>query len=305
MKTFLSSIMIILFAVSFFYACEDDSSTNPWIETACDDGIDNDNDGYIDCDDQDCFEAFACNPTEICDDGIDNDNDGYIDCKDADCDLECEVREICNDEIDNDNDGYIDCDDQDCTGHEYCTAQSEICNDNIDNDNDGDIDCDDPDCADFCEPVTEHCGDGKDNDGDGRTDCDDPDCAQDTVYCGAGMEWDCIDGVDNDEDGLTDCDDPDCYHIGYCPCNPVTDTGCPVQNQHCYARENDPPTCRVELGTFETGTACNDISDCVPGNVCLSHNSDEPWCIKLCDFPIGECPEGTFCNPWADFGICI
>ena len=48
----------------------------------CDDGIDNDGDGYIDCDDFDCP---PCDGGEVCDDGIDNDGDGYIDCDDFDC----------------------------------------------------------------------------------------------------------------------------------------------------------------------------------------------------------------------------
>ncbi|MBU1222086.1 hypothetical protein KKF34_13770 [Myxococcota bacterium] len=306
MKTVLSYIMIIMFSLTFFPSCDDDTSTNPWIETACDDGIDNDNDGFIDCNDQDCFETQACNPVEICNDGIDNDNDGFTDCKDADCDNECDDREICNDETDNDNDGYIDCDDQDCLGHEHCEKPAEICDDGIDNDDDGYTDCEDTDCADDCGPVLEHCGDGIDNDGDGFIDCADPDCAQDTQYCGAGMEWDCTDGLDNDGDGLTDCEDTDCYYLGYCPCDPIADSGCPMENQHCYARENDPPVCIAELGTLETNSRCTDVSDCVPGNICMALNSDEPSCIKLCDFPFGECPESTMCQPASDsWDLCL
>jgi hypothetical protein len=58
---------------------------------------------------------------EICDDGIDNDNDGFIDCDDIDCDSDtgC-VVEICNDGIDNDSDGFIDCDDIDCVLFSGC-----------------------------------------------------------------------------------------------------------------------------------------------------------------------------------------
>lgn len=57
----------------------------------CDDGIDNDNDGLVDCDDNDC--ADTCQPPtdpEICDDGIDNDGDGKTDCDDrGDCNRFC------------------------------------------------------------------------------------------------------------------------------------------------------------------------------------------------------------------------
>jgi len=51
----------------------------------CDDGIDNDLDGLIDCADPDCTGVGLCGP-EICDDGFDNDGDGLVDCLDiADC----------------------------------------------------------------------------------------------------------------------------------------------------------------------------------------------------------------------------
>ena len=50
----------------------------------CSNGIDDDGDGYIDCNDFDCDGDPAC-PFEICDDGIDNDGDSYIDCDDFGC----------------------------------------------------------------------------------------------------------------------------------------------------------------------------------------------------------------------------
>ncbi len=54
-------------------------------ETICDDGIDNDGDGDIDCDDRDCRRDPACSEEGNCTDGIDNDGDGDIDCDDRDC----------------------------------------------------------------------------------------------------------------------------------------------------------------------------------------------------------------------------
>jgi len=61
-------------------------------ELNCSDGIDDDCDGYIDCDDVDCDGNPACDdpcvPTgpEVCTGGIDEDCDGDIDCDDyADC----------------------------------------------------------------------------------------------------------------------------------------------------------------------------------------------------------------------------
>jgi hypothetical protein len=77
----------------------------------CNNSIDDDKDGNVDCEDSDC--NCPENPIEEnCSDGIDNDGDGLIDCKDK-LDCNCE-KEICNNEIDDDNDGKIDCADLDC-----------------------------------------------------------------------------------------------------------------------------------------------------------------------------------------------
>ena len=87
----------------------------------CDDGIDNDGDGYVDCDDYNCDGTIgnadpACSGgttggggSEECSNCIDDDGDGYIDCNDFDCDGDpaCPF-EICDDGIDNDGDSYID-----------------------------------------------------------------------------------------------------------------------------------------------------------------------------------------------------
>jgi len=58
----------------------------------------------------------ACPQSEICGNGIDDDGDGAIDCEDnaCDCNILCITAEICDDEIDNDCDGLIDGFDGDC-----------------------------------------------------------------------------------------------------------------------------------------------------------------------------------------------
>ena len=146
----------------------------------CDDGIDNDGDSYIDCDDYNCNGTIgdidpACDgatdggttgggsSTEICDDGIDNDGDSYIDCDDYNCngtigdiDPACDgaadggttgggSSEDCTNGIDDDGDGFIDCNDFDCGVDDGCDG--EICDDGIDNDGDSYIDCNDFDCG--------------------------------------------------------------------------------------------------------------------------------------------------------------
>ena len=72
----------------------------------CANGIDDDGDGLIDCDDPDC--------------GIDNDGDGHFappcgnDCNDANPNINPGKPEVCGDGLDNDCDGLIDCADPDC-----------------------------------------------------------------------------------------------------------------------------------------------------------------------------------------------
>ena len=54
-------------------------------EQVCNDAVDNDDDGAIDCDDSDCAPLELCLATDACDDGVDNDSDTFIDCDDPDC----------------------------------------------------------------------------------------------------------------------------------------------------------------------------------------------------------------------------
>jgi hypothetical protein len=58
------------------------------VPEVCNDGVDNDCDGLIDCADSDCSANPACAPIcmpEVCNDGLDNDCDGFVDCADSDC----------------------------------------------------------------------------------------------------------------------------------------------------------------------------------------------------------------------------
>jgi FtsP/CotA-like multicopper oxidase with cupredoxin domain len=65
------------------------------------------------------------NPETSCDDGKDNDCDGLIDGDDDDCPVACQISEdpeiSCTDGRDNDCDGLIDGDDPDCAGPAVCS----------------------------------------------------------------------------------------------------------------------------------------------------------------------------------------
>ncbi|MGM0558753.1 MAG: hypothetical protein ACQEVA_20370, partial [Myxococcota bacterium] len=75
-------------------------------ESDCTDGIDNDQNGYTDCDDSSCDTDPACSGgSEICDNGTDDDGDGFVDCDDFDCDDDpacASSGEICDNGTDDD-----------------------------------------------------------------------------------------------------------------------------------------------------------------------------------------------------------
>jgi len=109
-------------------------STDP-LEPLKDDLLDKDvlNDDILP--DKDLLNPADNETPEICDDNIDNDNDGDVDCNDSDCDTQAscddeenttpeETQEICTNGIDDDGDGYIDCIDWDCNDDAFCTDDS-------------------------------------------------------------------------------------------------------------------------------------------------------------------------------------
>jgi len=94
----------------------------------CTDGVDNNADGLIDCDDPICTDTryghYSC--MEDCLAPGDEDEDGYADCDDPDCSegeyhyYYCPVPEVCSGNLDEDGDGYWDCDDSDCADDPAC-----------------------------------------------------------------------------------------------------------------------------------------------------------------------------------------
>jgi hypothetical protein len=132
----------------------------PVVGAPCEDGVDNDGDGYVDfpgdagCDGpSDWSEGLA---VLECEDGVDNDGDGAIDLDDFGCQGQGDFSErtapdgiACDDGIDNDGDGSIDYPGDAGCGSPVQTEENPGCNDGIDNDGDGLIDFDGGDSLDL------------------------------------------------------------------------------------------------------------------------------------------------------------
>lgn len=106
----------------------------------CDDLLDNDGNGLLDCADPTCANTLEC--PEICDNGMDDDGDMLVDCADMFCDgMMCNmtgsmcvagactcpggnVEMACAGGVDDDCDGMIDCADMDCAAAPACLTSS-------------------------------------------------------------------------------------------------------------------------------------------------------------------------------------
>jgi len=87
MKFFSKFFIFLLFTCATIFSCSDD----PIIEIEiCNNNIDDDGDGLVDCDDPDCQGDPDCVviATEICNNNIDDDGDGLVDCDDPNCQFE-------------------------------------------------------------------------------------------------------------------------------------------------------------------------------------------------------------------------
>ncbi len=201
--------------------CEQPSPVKP----NCSDGLDDDGDGLIDCEDPDCQSSWWCTVVDdietACDDGEDNDSDGVADCADADCGFLDSCREnSCSDGLDNDNDGSIDCVDIDCL-----VGQVEVCGEVSCTDDllthvqplpmpNFDVDCEDPSC--FANPEYEEACLEE------RVEIDFADRCHLTVVMDPETGWlDEEDGLDIDSTAgldaeLEGCADPDCSSFYLC-----------------------------------------------------------------------------------------
>ena len=188
------------------------------------------------------------NTIMACSDGIDNDGNGLVDCEDPGCQTKrldgtlgpaetvCATEEnniyTCSDGKDNNGNGFIDCEDNSCKNTAVCcVAQGK----------EGDCSAEDKTSQECIEEALASCSDGIDNDCNGHKDCDDYACKKNSPvaavidYCKKikcpgtiSKEGDCsaedktsqecikealescADGKDNDCNDYTDCGDFNC-----------------------------------------------------------------------------------------------
>ncbi len=241
-------------------ACDASSGDCEFGPIACRNHRDDDGDHIRDCDEPSCATDVHCIPEADCDDGLDDDLDGPVDCADRDCDgvAGCTWghEADCGDGFDNDSDGLIDCLDPECSQRDVCLTESD-CDNGRDEDNDGLFDCADPECATdpWCVPETS-CNNGVDDDGDGLIDCAEHGC-DGLDGCTHAGEAACDDGLDNDGDGAPDCADIECASATVCAI-----ATCPIgSSKRLYA------SAEVPLPIPDPGTATSTISVPIAGLV--------------------------------------
>ncbi len=295
-------------------------------ESICNDDIDNDGDGLVDCNDDDCCTDNANCPAYTTNEGannrlcclntIDDDSDGDTDGADS----QCTTPETCDNLIDDDGDGLIDCNDDDCCSDAACPqyaadegANNRLCCLNtIDDDSDGDTDGADSQCT-----APEICNNLVDDDGDGLVDCNDDDCCSDAAcpqYAadeGANNRLCCLNTFDDDSDGDTDGADSQCTTPENCG-NLIDDDGdglvdcndpdCCTDNANCpiYTTNEGANNRLCCLNTFDDdsdGDTDGADSQCTTPETCDNTIDDDGDGLVDCDDP--DCCGNLACPQYA------
>jgi hypothetical protein len=238
----------------------------------CLDSQDNDQDGYVDCDDPDCDGDAAC----VAGPGIAGAAcASHTDCASSDGDPHC---------LPSTNVAYP---------GGYCT---EFCQQ-------GDAGCTgDALCMPF--GLSKHgvCLDGCATNADCRAGYQCVDSGQGTSVCFHATDSDCTNQQDDDYDGLTDCQEPECQDTAYCAPGPApVGSECSAASD-CQANMNDP-YCMTALSGWPNGYCsefCDlDANDCGPDAACTDAFGPGPAvagrCLRTCDSP-QDCRPGYTCE---------
>ena len=218
----------------------------------CDDGVDNDGDGLVDSDDDDCWVCGDgdLDPGEECDDGNNVDGDGcdsvcLDECDDTDADGVCDDVDNCvdvanTDQADADADGVGDaCDNCPATGNPDqadgdADGLGDVCDNCVVDANPDQADADADGAGDVCDSCPAVAGDQTDTDSDGLGDiCDN--CAGVANADQANTDGDELGDVcdecpfdpSNDADG-----DGVCGDVDYCPSTAESDLAAGVPSKY-------------------------------------------------------------------------
>ena len=249
----------------------------------------------------------AENTIHLCSDGLDNDGDTLVDCEDDECRAsscsEADRLPIKKDFSGKKISGGIDacqkCSDRLCVnpdGEQFLPGDT-VCPWYREYNSDGSVIVgDDGKTWKLAETTNYTCSDGSDNDDDGYADCRDRSCTAITACCIKSMsdeneEAACHDGLDNDCDGYTDCSDRSC--LAFC-CTALISTDeakglCNPASTEYYDAEKCESMCSDGVDSdCNSYIDCND-NNCKSSQYCMSKSSEA-------NQPVPEDDEDTCSN---------
>lgn len=315
-------------------------SFGPGNTEICDNDIDDDGDGDVDCLDLSCLDDAACSDSEVnCTDNADDDDDDLVDCADptvcgslficepgdrpagspctlpSDCEAPGGIPACLTEAVAAGGYCSSQCEDSDdCSAGAECIGADDgpgLCLAGCD----GLYDCRPGQlCLSFlaevpiCYPLEQElCGNGFDDNGNDLIDCDDPLCV-DALGC-TEPETNCTDGVDNDSDAFVDCADiSECGGVSE-DCEPgdgAAGEACEA-NTDCNANAGDP-FCRTADSGFPDGYCaewCDPAAqDCGAGATCVQLTELNGVCYATCDDE-SDCRDGYVCESEEDGGPTV
>jgi len=249
-------------------------------EAFCDNMMDDDADGYLDCDDSDCQPMASCVP------GI---KKVGADCIwQSECAATIKNDPVCLESVNGWPGGY-------CS--EFCDLNNDDCPA-------------DAVCANLGLSVNGVCLDSCTVDGDCRSNYSCQNKGLATKVCAVAPESQCNDAIDNDGNGFMDCEDTSCQALP--ACNPGASAVGATCTKHsdCQANANDP-VCLDMVNYFWPDGYCSEFCninapDCPMGSVCWNFLPFQTaTCLDSCVQP-SDCRPGYQClNIGAPTLVCV